>query len=75
MTVAESPHRLDQLSILPHPYQAEVKCSLLLFGHQFCAGGLQSALCRLWFPPVQRMCRAHLGGLHIHLVKADQLQL
>jgi hypothetical protein len=28
-------HKLDQFSILPLPHQAEVKCSLRLFGHQF----------------------------------------
>jgi hypothetical protein len=32
-------HKLDQLSILPLQHQAEVKCSLRLFGHQFFSGG------------------------------------
>jgi hypothetical protein len=48
-------HKLDQLSILPLQHQAEVKCSLRLFGHQFyLENGGQSAdqvHWSMWFHP------------------------
>jgi hypothetical protein len=64
-------HKLDQLSLPSNPYQAEVKCSLCLFGYQFCPRGC--AIC----PPTaqeQKVCHTHLVGLQFHSVESGELQ-
>jgi hypothetical protein len=56
--------RLDQLIVLLHPHQAEVKFSHYLFGHQLCPVRVLFFLklgWTMWFPPELMMCCIHWG--------------